>query len=118
METLTKIATIIAAFGLTSQPCLAAAVESQSKSRAALMSASNAAHVEFDLKRHANSARFASMTLAASQQTASEMPDPPKRKGPGTTTWIVVGGVVLLVLLAASVASALPTPGPREGDFD
>ncbi len=35
-----------------------------------------------------------------------------------TTTWIIVGGLVLLVVVLAAVASAQPTPGPRDGDFD
>lgn len=35
-----------------------------------------------------------------------------------TTTYLIIGGVVLAVLVLASVASALPTPGPREGAFD
>ncbi len=104
MKTLIRIAAIAAALGLSSQPCLAAAAESHSKSRAASMAASGAAHVEFDLKRHMHSAGVASMSLAASQQTASEIQDPPKRKGPGTTTWIVVGGVVLLLAIVVLAA--------------
>jgi len=35
-----------------------------------------------------------------------------------TTTYLIIGGVVLAVIVLASVASALPTPGPREGAFD
>lgn len=38
--------------------------------------------------------------------------------GGTTTTLLIVGGVVLVVVLLASVASALPTPGPSKGDFD
>lgn len=36
-----------------------------------------------------------------------------------TTTWLIVGGVVVLaVVVLAAVASAQPTPGPGDGDFD
>lgn len=38
--------------------------------------------------------------------------------GGSTTTLLVIGAVVLVVVVLAAVASALPTPGPREGDFD
>ena len=108
MNILSKIA-VIAALAMTAQPCLAAAASA---------APSGAAQVQFDLQNHVSSAAIPSMTLAASQQTASEIQDPPKRKGPGTTTLLIVGGVLLLVLVAAAVASAAPTPGPSEGAFD
>ena len=117
MKSSSKVA-IAAAIGLSSRPCLAAAVESHSVSPAGSMAAPGAAKVEFNLGRHVDSAGLTSMTLAAIQQAASEMQDPPKRKGPGTTTLLIVGGVVFLVLVAAAVASAAPTPGPDEGAFD
>jgi hypothetical protein len=34
------------------------------------------------------------------------------------TALLVVGGVVLVVFVLASVADAMPKPGPREGAFD
>lgn len=34
------------------------------------------------------------------------------------TTLLIVGGVVLVVFVLASVADAMPTPGPDEGAFD
>jgi hypothetical protein len=56
--------------------------------------------------------------MAASQQTASETIDQPKRKGIRTGTLLIVGGVILAVALLAAVAGAMPTAGPREGAFD
>lgn len=37
--------------------------------------------------------------------------------GGSSSTLLIVGGVLLVVLVLAAVASAQPTPGPREGDF-
>lgn len=118
MNVLAKITTVAAAMGMTSQPCLAAAAESDSKSLARPLAASAAAHGDFDLERHVSGAAVTSLTLAASQQTASEIQDPPTRKGPGTTTWLIVGGVALLVVVLLAVGAAAPAPGPREGDFN
>lgn len=118
MKILAKIATIAAAVGLTSQPCLAAAAaESRSEPAAHTKTASAATGAEFDLERlDAARTTSASLSIAASQQTAAEVEEPPKRRGPGTT-WLVIGGVALLVVVLAVVASGSPTPGPREGDF-
>jgi hypothetical protein len=38
--------------------------------------------------------------------------------GSTTTALIVVGGLVLVVFVLASVADAMPKPGPQEGAFD
>jgi hypothetical protein len=34
------------------------------------------------------------------------------------TTVLIVGGIVLIVVVLASIADAMPTPGPHEGAFD
>ena len=39
-------------------------------------------------------------------------------KGSTTTVLLIAGGLLVTVLLLASLASAAPTPGPREGAFD
>ena len=116
MNVFGKVATVVAAFALASQPCLAASVGSAATPAAP-------EQISFNLSGHGTSevaSRFAagSVTLAASQQTASESQDEPRRRGPGTTTWLVVGGVLLLVLVAVAVANAAPAPGPEEGAFD
>ena len=38
--------------------------------------------------------------------------------GGTTTTLLIVGGLVLAVVILASLASAIPTPGPHKGAFD
>lgn len=118
MKSLAKIVTVAAAVGLSCQPCFAAAAESRSEPVAVTMAASIGTGMDFDLGR-LEAARIgsSSLSVAASQQTASEVEDQPKRRGPGTTTWLVIGGVALLVVVLAVVASGSPTPGPREGDF-
>lgn len=120
MNVLAKITTTAAAIGLTSQPCLAAATaESRSEPAVHTKTASAAVGADFDLER-LKAARIASasLSIAASQQTAAEVEEQPKRRGPGTT-WVVIGGVALLaVIVLAVVASGSPTPGPHEGAFD
>ena len=120
MNVLAKITTIAAAIALTSQPCFAAvAADGRSEPAATTTAASAAAGAEFNLER-IRTARIASasLSIAASQQTAAEVEEQPKRRGPGTT-WLVIGGVALLaVVVLAVVASGSPTPGPHEGAFD
>ena len=119
MKTLAKIATIAAALGMISQPCVAAAaVDSPSAPATATMTPAGASAV-FDLQRlQAARIASASLSLAASQQTAAEAEEPSERRGSGTT-WLVVGGVVLLaVVVLAVVASGTPTAGPPDGAFD
>lgn len=77
--------------------------------------------VQFSLSRPvaAASGASASMTLAASRQTAAEAAHEPARRGTSTTTIVIIVGVVLLaVLVAAAVAGATPRPGPPKGAFD
>jgi len=38
--------------------------------------------------------------------------------GSTTTALVIVGGLVLVVFVLASVADAMPKPGPQEGAFD
>jgi hypothetical protein len=131
MNILAKVATFATVLGISSQPCLAAAVNSNARSIGAANTPSAVQRLDFDLVRHSGavaghqlssaagvSRATESLSLAASQQIASEAGEQPKRRGPGTTTWLIVGGVVLLVAVLASVAAATPTPGPQEGDFD
>jgi hypothetical protein len=135
MKIVAKTVTVVAALAMSAQPCFAAGTANSGASLKTASTAPPAERLDFDLKPHLRSAaarnvhpgpsRFdvggsasASLTLAASQQTASEAQDQPRRRSPGTTTWLVLGGVVLLVLVAAAVASASPTPGPSEGAFD
>lgn len=134
MSILAKIVAIAAALTLTTQPCIAAAVDITGAPAGAALTPSAAERVDFDLRPHLRSAAAqtnnaglsgliggsatVSLSLAASQQTAAEAEDRPQRRGPGTTTWLIIGGAVLLVAIAAAVASAAPTPGPHEGAFD
>ena len=114
MSISTKFVTATAALALVTQPCLAAAPAAE--------------RVQFDLGRTASAPRqqagalatgaMASISLAASQETASEAQAEPRRRGIGTTTLLVVGGLVLLVVVLAAVAGAQPTAGPDEGAFD
>ncbi len=51
-------------------------------------------------------------------RNASEVQKRLKMDGSGTTVLLVGGVVLLAVILLAAIASAAPTPGPREGAFD
>ena len=104
MKALARSMTIAAALTITGQPCAAAAAGSNT----ALAGQS----INFRLAHQPGPASMASMSLAASQQTASETDEQPRRKGPGTTTLLVVGGVILLVVLIAATTS-VRGPGPE-----
>ena len=119
MKLLMKVATLAALVATGSQPCLAASVQGQAKPVYASTVTAASATVSFDLGRQQRSTlTVASMSLAASQQTASETVDKPRRKGASTTTLVIIGGVVLAVLLAAAIAGAAPTAGPPKGAFN
>ncbi len=51
-------------------------------------------------------------------RNAAEVERRLKMGGSGTTVLLVGGVVLLTVILLASLASAVPTAGPREGAFD
>jgi hypothetical protein len=124
MATLAEAAALAAALATIAQPCAAAAATKAPST--SLVTDAPSANAAFDLSRRAAGSnvqgdpalQMASLSLAASRQTAAETPEPPRKRGPGTTTLLIVGGVLLLVLVAAAVASATPTPGPNEGAFD
>jgi hypothetical protein len=104
-----KLAALAAVLGVTSQPCLGAVTQN----------AETTTKVQFDLATlNAPAFASASVSIAASQQTASEQTESPKRKGVRTSTLLIAGGVLLVVAVLAVVASAMPTAGPREGAFD
>lgn len=122
MNLLVKIATVAACGAMSSQPCFAAAVESEKTSIAVTMAATAAHRVDFNLKTHAETAaaqqasQFAlatsvSANAAAVAQEAEERDRPGMSKG--VQTALIVGGVavVAVLLLAVVVANTVP-PGP------
>ena len=119
MKLLVKVATLAVLVATGSQPCLAASVQGHAKPVYASTVTAASATVSFAVGRQQRSeSTVASMSLAASQRTASETVEKPRRKGASTTTLVIIGGVILAVLLAAAVASAAPTAGPPKGAFD
>lgn len=115
MNILMKAATIAAALTLTSQPCLAAAVEGQSPSLAATTAVSATERVDFNLRTHASidsgqkqAGSLALATAAAVSQEAAaaqELEERQRRaKSKGTQTALIVGGVVLVALIVGAVA--------------
>jgi hypothetical protein len=114
-----KLAALAAPLGITSQPCLGAVTQRDPGLAAVAQNAGTTTKVQFDLGSvKAPVLASASLSIAASQQTASEQVEVPKRKGVRTSTLLIVGWVLLAVVVLAAVASAMPTAGPREGAFD
>lgn len=56
-------------------------------------------------------------TLFVAGQSSAQMRERLKIGG-STGTILLIGGVVLVVAVLATVASAMPTPGPPPGAFD
>jgi hypothetical protein len=128
MDVLVKAATIAAGIALSSQPCLAAAVESKSKSAAVTAAASTAQRDEFNLKMHVETAaaqkqasQFALATsVSANAAFIAQESEERDRRGmsKGVQTALIVGGVALLaIVVLAVVASGTPTAGPPPGAF-
>jgi hypothetical protein len=128
MSVLVKTATIAVCVAVSSQPCLAAAVESESKSAAGTAAASAAQRDEFNLKIHAETAaaqkqvsQFAlGASVSANAAIVAQEAEERDRRGmsKGAQTALIVGGVALLaVAVLAFVASGTPTAGPPPGAF-
>jgi hypothetical protein len=114
-----KLAALAAVLGIASQPCVGAVTQRDSGFATIAENAGTTTRVQFDLGSvKAPVLASASMSIAASQQTASEQVEVPKRKGVRMSTLLIVGGVLLAVAVLAAVAGAMPTAGPREGAFD
>lgn len=120
MRMLSKTAVIGAAVALTSQPCLAAAIESNSTHVVATMAASAAERVEFNLETHAPAAaaqnEASQLALAAAVSSnaaiAAQEAEERERRGmsKGAKTALIVGGVVLVGVLALALIAASSTP--------
>lgn len=119
MKSSMKTAAFAAASAFASQPCLGAVALAPGRLSPVSTVAATPIELRFNLASvGASNVTAASMSMAASQQTALEATDQPKPKGIRTGTLLIVGGVILAVALLAAVAGATPTPGPREGAFD
>jgi hypothetical protein len=119
MKLATRLAALAAVSGITSQPCLGALPQGGPALVTPPANAAGPDRVQFDLASVRGPViASASISLAASQQVASEQTDVPRRKGIPKSTLLIVGGVLLAVVVLAAVASAMPTAGPREGAFD
>lgn len=120
MKAMARSATLAGALLAASQPCLAAASTEGIARTPAGTAAPASGQLRFNLASHQGPVTAtASLSMAASQQTASETEEKPRGRGISTTTLLLVGGgLVLAVVILAAVAGAMPTPGPREGAFD
>jgi hypothetical protein len=119
MESSLKLMALAAISGMASQPCFGAVSQPAQLLPLSSKIATAPPGVQFDFANvEASAMTSASMTIAASEQTASEQKEQPRRKGIPTSTLLLVGGVILAVAVLAAVAGAMPTAGPREGAFD